>query len=132
MSEQALKSTVLARFIVETPSEAIPQAMVEKAVRHILDSIGAGVAGAVSVEAQRLTAALREEGEGEGCATLWGQGSTMTPLNAVLVNGTASHAFELDDTGGCDHSGAVVVPAALAAVEMAKRKVTGVSLLMRS
>ncbi len=125
MSEQALKSTVLARFIVETPSEAIPQAMVEKAVRHILDSIGAGVAGAVSVEAQRLTAALREEGEGEGCATLWGQGSTMTPLNAVLVNGTASHAFELDDTGGCDHSGAVVVPAALAAVEMAKRKVTG-------
>lgn len=56
----------------------------------------------------------------------------MTPLNAVLVNGTASHAFELDDTGGCDHSGAVVVPAALAAVEMAKRKVTDVSLLMRS
>ena len=72
MSEQALKSTVLARFIVETPSEAIPQAMVEKAVRHILDSIGAGVSGAVSVQAQRLTAALREEGEGEGCATLWG------------------------------------------------------------
>lgn len=38
--------------------------MVKKAVRHILDSIGAGVAGAVSVEAQRLTAVLREEGEG--------------------------------------------------------------------
>ncbi len=49
----------------------------------------------------------------------------MTPVNAALVNGTASHAFELDDTGGCDHSGAVVVPAAVAAVELADRPVTG-------
>ncbi|MFR6359314.1 MAG: MmgE/PrpD family protein [Sutterella wadsworthensis] len=62
---------------------------------------------------------LREEGEGPGRATLWGRGETMTPVNAALVNGTASHAFELDDTGGCDHSGAVVVPAAVAAVELA-------------
>ena len=120
-----LKSEVLARFVVETPSEAVPDAMVKKAVRHILDSIGAGVAGAVSVEAQRLTAVLREEGEGPGRATLWGRGETMTPVNAALVNGTASHAFELDDTGGCDHSGAVVVPAAVAAVELADRPVTG-------
>ncbi len=120
-----LKSEVLARFVMETPSEAVPDAMVKKAVRHILDSIGAGVAGAVSVEAQRLTAVLREEGEGPGRATLWGRGETMTPVNAALVNGTASHAFELDDTGGCDHSGAVVVPAAVAAVELADRPVTG-------
>ena len=109
----------------KTPSEAVPDAMVKKAVRHILDSIGAAVAGAVSVEAQRLTAVLREEGEGPGRATLWGRGETMTPVNAALVNGTASHAFELDDTGGCDHSGAVVVPAAVAAVELADRPVTG-------
>lgn len=122
---EVLKSEALARFVVETPSAAIPDAMVKKAVRHILDSIGAGVAGAVSVEAQRLAAALREEGEGEGRAALWGQGATMTPLNAALVNGTASHAFELDDTGGCDHSGAVVVPAAVAAAELAGRPVTG-------
>jgi len=40
-----LKSEVLARFVMETPSEAVPDAMVKKAVRHILDSIGAGVAG---------------------------------------------------------------------------------------
>ena len=29
---------------------------------------------------------------------------------AALVNGTAAHALELDDFGGCGHSGAVVVP----------------------
>lgn len=122
---EVLKSEVLARFVVETPSEAIPDAMVKKAVRHILDSIGAGVAGAVSKEAHLLIETLRASGEGDGAASLWGQGAKMTPLNAALVNGTASHAFELDDTGGCDHSGAVVVPAAVAAVEMAGRPVTG-------
>ena len=31
-----LKSEVLARFVMETPSEAVPDAMVKKAVRHIL------------------------------------------------------------------------------------------------
>ena len=123
-----LRSAVLARFIVETPEEAIPQAMYEKAVRHTLDTIGAGVAGAISKEAQTLLATLRAEGEGSGASALWGAGEAMTPLNAALVNGTAAHAFELDDTGGCDHSGAVVLPAAVAAVEIARkagRKISG-------
>lgn len=127
MSEEKkiLKSEVLADFIVNTPFDAIPKDMVSKAVRHILDSIGAGVAGAASKEAHLLLDTLRASGEGEGIATVWGRAAKMTPLNAALVNGTASHAFELDDTGGCDHSGAVVVPAAVAAVEMAGRPVTG-------
>ena len=125
MTETQLKSEALARFVVETPVEAVPDAMMKKAVRHILDSVGAGVAGAISTEARLLTDTLREEGEGTGAAPLWGQGSSMTPLNAALVNGTASHAFELDDTGGCDHSGAVVVPAAIAALELAGRPVSG-------
>lgn len=38
------------------------------------------------------------------------------PLQAAFINGIAAHAFELDDSGGCDHSGAVVVPAELAEV----------------
>ena len=123
--EQTLKSQVLADFIVNTPCEAIPRDMVNKAVRHILDSIGAGIAGAASKEAHLLLDTLRAAGEGEGSATVWGRGTRLTPLNAALVNGTASHAFELDDTGGCDHSGAIVVPAAIAAVEMAGRPITG-------
>ena len=129
MTETLLKSEVLARFIVETPVSAVPDAMMKKAVRHILDSVGAGVAGAISKEARLLTETLRAEGEGGGTAPLWGQGAAMTPLNAALVNGTASHAFELDDTGGCDHSGAVVVPAALAALELAGRPVTGLEFI---
>lgn len=119
------KSAKLARFIVGTTYADLPRPIAEKAVRHILDSIGAGIAGAIAPEPQLLLKTLRGAGEGEGRASLWGAGETVSPLNAALINGTASHAFELDDTGGCDHSGAVVVPAAVAAVELSGRKVTG-------
>lgn len=37
----------------------------------------------------------------------------------------ACHTFELDDTGGCDHSGAVVIPAALAALQLCARPISG-------
>lgn len=131
-SQEPLKSECLARFVVETPDNAVPADMIAKAERHTLDSIGAGIAGAVSTEVARLTATLAASGEGDGPTALWGLGRGMTPLNAALVTGTASHAFELDDTGGCDHSGAVVVPAAVAALDIAKRegrRVSGLAFL---
>ncbi|MFR6359315.1 MAG: hypothetical protein ACLUNV_06690 [Sutterella wadsworthensis] len=40
-----LRSEVLARFVVETPSKAVPDAMVKKAVRHILDSSARALRG---------------------------------------------------------------------------------------
>ena len=45
---------------------------------------------------------------------LWGRADTLPPAAAALVNGTAAHALELDDFGGCGHSGAVVIPAVCA------------------
>ena len=122
------KSEALARFIVETPLSAIPVEMYRKVERHTLDTIGAGIAGAISLEAQLLVKTLVAAGEPSGASALWAAGRTLPPISAALVNGTAAHAFELDDTGGCDHSGAVVVPAAIAAVEIARdagRVVTG-------
>ena len=124
-----LKSEVLAKFVVETTFESIPTDMVEKAKRHILDSVGAGIAGARSVEVARLMATLDMAGEGSGRAVLWGDDRRRTPLVAALVNGTAAHAFELDDTGGCDHSGAVVVPAVFAALTLVDRVITGKELI---
>jgi 2-methylcitrate dehydratase PrpD len=49
-----------------------------------------------------------------GSGVLWGRRDTLPAREAALVNGTASHALELDDFGGCGHSGAVVIPAVLA------------------
>jgi 2-methylcitrate dehydratase PrpD len=45
------------------------------------------------------------------------------------ANGVAAHALELDDTGGCDHSGAVVLPAALAALALSEHAIRGRQLL---
>lgn len=132
MSEECLNSRVLAEFVVESKFDDVPREMVEKMQRHILDSVGAGVAGAISKEVHILRKTLEEAGEGSGKAVLWGGGASMSPLNAALVNGTASHAFELDDTGGCDHSGAVVVPAAFAAVDLlaGERRIDGREFIM--
>ena len=117
-TKEILKSEVLAEFIVNTRYEDIPEEIRAKTVRHILDSVGAGVAGVVSKEAEILIKTFDATGEVGGCANLWGFGRTATPANAALFNGVCAHSFELDDTGGCDHSGAVVIPAAFAAVQL--------------
>lgn len=119
-----LKSEVLACFIVETTYDDIPEAIRSKAVRHILDSVGAGIAGAISEEASRLLSVLNGQSGPRGCSA-WGFGAKLPAPEAALVNGTALHAFELDDTGGCDHSGAVVIPALFAAAEASNRRISG-------
>ncbi|MBV4458364.1 MmgE/PrpD family protein [Pseudomonas sp. COR58] len=112
----------LARFCVETRFEALPEALVAQAKRHILDTFGAALAGAdsrVALQAQRLFASE------PGTVPVWGTSRRVGAGHAALLNGIAAHALELDDTGGCDHSGAVVLPAAMAALALAERPVCG-------
>lgn len=123
MSE--FKSLTLAKFCVESTYESIPPEIAEKTLVHIIDSIAAGVAGAISVEASILRQTIPQKDSKGAIASLWGTDKKLWAPDAALINGTASHAFELDDTGGCDHSGAVVLPAALAACEMSEKPVSG-------
>ena len=55
----------------------------------------------------------------KGLATAWGEPSPrLRPSDAALVNGTAAHAFEMDDFHNAKlHPGAVVIPAAMAMAE---------------
>jgi 2-methylcitrate dehydratase PrpD len=114
----------LGAFIAGTSYEQLPREVIEKAKRHILDTFGAALAGATSEEAARAKAALLTM-EGGGTAPIWGTSESAAPRNAALLNGIAAHAFELDDTGGCDHSGAVVLPAAVAALSVLDEPVSG-------
>ena len=123
MSE--FKSLTLAKFCVESTYESIPPEIAEKTLVHIVDSIAAGVAGAISAEASILRQTIPQKDSNGASASLWGTDKKLWAPDAALINGTASHAFELDDTGGCDHSGAVVLPAALAACEMSEKPVSG-------
>jgi 2-methylcitrate dehydratase PrpD len=114
----------LGAFIAKTRFEGLPAPIVAKAKRHILDTFGAGLAGATSDEAERVRAMIAASGE-TGSAVLWGRTERATARSAALANGVAAHSFELDDTGGCDHSGAVVLPAAVAALGLAATEVKG-------
>lgn len=55
----------------------------------------------------------------KGRATAIGHGDTFGPYDAALINGTAAHGEDYDDTfeGGPVHAGAVIVPAVLAIAE---------------
>lgn len=115
----------LADFTSRLSFDDLPAAVVAKMKVHFLDTLGASLAGTRSKEFRQVsqTIELRESG-----ASLWASGLCASARDAALVNGVAAHVFELDDTGGCDHSGAVVVPAVLAAAE--GRNVSGRELIV--
>jgi len=108
----------LARFVADLRYEDVPPAVRAKARMCILDTLGAGLAGSRTDEGRSVIAAVAEY-DAVGLASLWGGARQASAPAAALVNGTLAHTRELDDFGGCGHSGAVVVPAALAAGEQA-------------
>lgn len=112
----------LAQFCVDLRFEDFPPALVAQAKRHILDTFGATLAGADSgVAEQARKVFVGETGE----VSVWGTDLQVGAAQAAMLNGVAAHALELDDTGGCDHSGAVVLPAVMAAVSLLPRPVSG-------
>ena len=83
----------LARFADSLDAEAIPARLRDKMRNHLIDTLAAGICG----ETDELVQRVRGRGE--------------TSLrDAVFIRGLAAHVLELDDTGGCDHSGVAVVP----------------------
>jgi hypothetical protein len=68
--------------------------------------------------------------DADGAASVIGHARTLDAAGAAFVNGTAAHGEDFDDTfeGGPVHSGAVVVPALLAAAE--RHRVAAADLLL--
>jgi 2-methylcitrate dehydratase PrpD len=118
----------LAENICATAFDDFPDATIHKAKLHILDTFGAAIAGSASNETRMVTAALGLS-SGQGSAPVWGSSIRLDARTAAFVNGVSAHAFELDDSGGCDHSGAVVLPAAIAVMGERTQPVHGRDLL---
>jgi 2-methylcitrate dehydratase PrpD len=106
-----------------------PNPSSHKAKRHILDTLGASLAGATALEA-RSAPRVMQPGQTVVPVTAWGTTLAFNARDAAFVNGVAAHALELDDAGGCDHSGAVVLPAAFAALACTQRPVSGREFMM--
>jgi 2-methylcitrate dehydratase PrpD len=84
----------------------------------VLDTVGVMLAGS-NEDAPRIVEETLGVRPGEGPCLLFGSDRRVRPLDAALVNGTAAHALDFDNTakslGG--HVSAVMIPALLAAGE---------------
>ena len=120
--------TTLSQFICRTSFDELPESLVVKAKQHLLDTLGAALAGSQAPLTQNALRAMNAS-EAEGASVIWGADYGLSARNAALINGIAAHALELDDSGGCDHSGAVVVPAMLAVLPLCEPMPDGQELL---
>lgn len=112
----------LSEFSAGIVLPGIPRLVVERARFLVLDLVGNIVrARHDSTSAQALVASTRVLGLAAGNNGVFGDASRYTPAGAAFLNGALGHSLDFDDThaGGSLHPGAPVIPAALAAGEMA-------------
>src|SRR5688500_16539967 len=101
-------------------AEGIEVLRLPGAVRTILRDLLIDVAGlCVAARNTDYIAAALASAASTGAATAIGHEGGFNPYDAALINGTAAHGEDYDDTfeGGPVHAGAVIVPAVLAVAE---------------
>jgi len=119
----------VAAFCTELSFAELPPKVVHRAKQAFLDWVGVAVAGTVEKPAAVFLDVISQM-RTQGPATVVGIGAQFYPVQAALANGFVSHVAELDDNsapGGALHTGATIIPAALAAGEL--ENVSGARLL---
>lgn len=110
----------LGDFTAGVRFSSLPDNVVAAVKLRILDTLGAGLAGA---QLGLHRPALSLVGPGRGGAQVWGEPIAAAPRDAALVNSFGTHATYLEDgsrfTGG--HPSSVVIPAALAEAQVLRR-----------
>jgi 2-methylcitrate dehydratase PrpD len=109
----------LANAVAALTPEKLPPAVRERAEQLLIDIGGLCVAARDTDYIKSVVASL----DSGGSCTAIGHRATFTPNDAALINGTASHGEDFDDTfeGGPVHSSVVIIPAVLAACERFNR-----------
>jgi 2-methylcitrate dehydratase PrpD len=105
----------LAQKICALDASRLPDAVRRKCEDLLLDVVGLAVTARNEDYVRSALAGCDDDGP----CTAIGHARALTAAGAALVNGTAIHGEDFDDTfeGGPVHAGAVVVPAVLAACE---------------
>ena len=108
----------LAAFASHLKFGDLPREVVERIKLSVLDSIGCCLFGATLPWTRKVAELVDSEGA-RPVASLMGMGTKSSISLAVLVNGTAGHAFELDDIHkeSIVHLGSLATPVALAFAE---------------
>jgi 2-methylcitrate dehydratase PrpD len=109
---------ILAQRITALDAATLPARVRQKCLDLIVDVVGLAVTARNEDYVTRVLAACDDDGP----CTAIGHTRTLSAAAAAIVNGTAIHGEDFDDTfeGGPVHAGAVIVPAVLAAAERYK------------
>ncbi|MGH6860083.1 MAG: MmgE/PrpD family protein, partial [Phyllobacterium sp.] len=116
MNHAAPISTPVAERLAAFAADAAPSAAAAAVCRRLLfDSVGLAVAARHTDYVRAVLASAVDEG---GC-TAYGHSRRLGLYDAAMVNGTAVHGEDYDDTfeGGPIHTGAIIVSAVLAIAE---------------
>ena len=110
----AVAEKLVDRIMPLTP-ERLPASLRARCEDLLVDVLGLCVTARNEDYVQATLAACDDDGP----CTAFGHTRTLSAAAAALVNGTACHGEDFDDTfeGGPVHAGAVIVPAVLAACE---------------
>jgi 2-methylcitrate dehydratase PrpD len=108
----------LSEYIASALARPVPQAVLEKARQHTLDTLTAMVSGSRLGPGRMAIDYVASQGGGAEASVV---GTTLktSALNAALANGMLAHADETDDSHAPSrtHPGCAVIPAALAIAE---------------
>ena len=106
----------LAEFVAALGTGEIDAFARRAACRHLIDTLGAMIAGAPQQATVAVARAYARAGVATGPIAVPGMRQRFDALHAAYIGGTACHGLEVDDgyRPGSVHPGAVVMPAALA------------------
>lgn len=108
-------AVTLSRWVADVEAIDLPAAVVDACVNTLIDTYGL----AYAARRTEYVAALLQSWTTAGPCTVLGYPRTRDAGTAAMINGTAAHGEDFDNTfEGCPvHPGSVVVPAVLAAAE---------------
>jgi 2-methylcitrate dehydratase PrpD len=112
----------LAAYIAAALRSPLPEAVLEKAKHHFLDTLASIISGSRMPPGEKTLVYARTLGQSDQ-ATILGTPMTATAVDAALINGMLAHADETDDSHAASltHPGCGIVPAALAVAESYRR-----------
>ncbi len=111
----------LAAFAAGLSYADLPEAVTDRARLLLMDLSGIMVRAQALDSTVAMKAALREIGHGHGQFRVFGDHERWSAHAAALIGAAAAHSLDFDDTHARSqlHPGAPVIPAALAAAQMA-------------
>jgi Uncharacterized protein involved in propionate catabolism len=111
----------LAAFVSATKFADLPPEVVQNVKECLIDIIGGALAGAKYPDVVGILEEMKKYDRQADCS-VWGTKEKLSLLDAALVNGTMSHAAEMDDVHKIakTHAGAVLIPAAISVGELLK------------